>query len=314
MVGLDTFKIIKEKEDDFSGSFKIGPLPKGYGVTLSNTLRRILLSSIEGTAIVAVKIDGVSHEYSTLPGLQEDIVTLILKLKQLSIAMFEEQSQVLKLSVKGKKKAVTVVKASDFELPSSVEIINKDLEIATLTDDTTLKLEVYIEKGIGYAYPDESKREELNLIPVDSIYSPVERVQTEVVKTRVGRDTNLDQINMSIYTNGTIKPSESLLEATEIFDTLANRMVDLMGGDSSVLKEIQTAEQEAEVKEEKKILIGELNLSTRLNNSLLNAGITNLYDLEDYKIDEVINFRGMGKKSLGELQEVMNVNNIQFKS
>lgn len=314
MIGLDKFKITKEKEDSYSGVFKIGPMPKGYGITLSNSLRRILLSSIPGAAVTAVKIEGIKHEYSTLDGLQDDVITLVLKLKELSIKMFTEEKRILKLHVKGKKNSVLVISAKDFDVPSDVEIVNSDIEIATLTSDLDLNLEVTVESGVGYAYPNEELREELGLIPVDAVYSPVKRVQVEVTKTRVGRDTDLDQIDMTIVTDGTIKPSESLLKAAEIFDMLANRLVDLLGGDSSILKDLPTAEADAEVKEEKKILIGELNLSTRLNNALLNAGITNLSDLGNYKLDEVANFRGMGKKSLGELQEIMSAHNIQFNS
>jgi DNA-directed RNA polymerase subunit alpha len=312
MTGLDKFKITKEKEDDYKGVFKIGPLPKGYGVTLSNSLRRILLSSIPGAAVTAVKIDGVKHEYSTLEGLHEDIITLILKLKELSVRMFSEEKRVIKLHVKGKKNTVLTIKASDFDLPSDVEIVNTDLEIATLTSDLNLNCEVTVEAGVGYAYPNEELREEMGMIPIDSIFSPVKTVKVEVTKTRVGKDTNLDQVELTIVTNGTIKPSEALLKSAEIYDSLANRLVDSLGGDSAMLKEISASEQIEEVKEEKKILIGELNLSTRLNNALLNAGITNLNDLSKYKMDEVANFRGMGKKSLTELQEVMTTHNINF--
>ncbi len=314
MIGLDKFKITKEKEDAYSGIFTIGPLSKGYGVTLGNTLRRILLSSIPGAAVTAVHIDGVKHEYSTLEGLQEDVITLILKLKELSIKLFTEEKRVVKLHVKGKKNAVLKITAADFELPSDVEIVNADLDIATLTSDLDLHLDITIEAGVGYAYPNEEIREELGQIPVDAIFSPVKRVQVEVTKTRVGRDTDLDQIDLEVHTNGTIKPSESLLKAAEIFDSLANRLVDLLGGDSSILKDLPSALAEEEEKEEKKVLIGELNLSTRLNNALLNAGITNLNDLGKYKSDEVANFRGMGKKSLTELQEIMSTHNIQFNS
>lgn len=314
MIGLDKFKITKEKEDSYNGVFKIGPLPKGYGVTLSNSLRRILLSSIPGAAVTAVRIEGVKHEYSTLAGLQEDVITLVMKLKELAVKKYSDDKRVLKVKIKGKKNSVLVLTAQDFEIPSDVEIINPELEIATLTSDIDLNIEITVESGVGYAYPNEELREELGLIPVDAIDSPVKRVQVEVTKTRVGRDTDLDQIEMQIVTDGTIKPSESLLKASEIFDMLANRLVDLLGGDSSILKDLPTAEADSEIVEEKKILIGELNLSTRLNNALLNAGITNLPDLANYKLDEVANFRGMGKKSLGELQEVVSAHNIQFKS
>lgn len=312
MIGLDKFKIVKESEDSSVGVFKIGPLPRGYGYTISNSLRRILLSSIPGASVTAIRLGGVKHEYSTLAGLQEDVISLILKLKDLSIKSFTEEKKIIKLSVKGKKGKVLEVKASDFELPSDIEIINPELIIASLTNDINLDLELIVETGIGYAYPKEEVREEMGTIPMDSLFSPVKRVQIEISKTRVGQDTDLDQIDMTIITNGAIKPSEALLKSTEIYDGIANRLVDLMGGDSELLKETSTINKESEVKEEKKILIGELNLSTRLSNALLNAGITNLNDLSKYKEEEIINFRGMGKKSLTELVELMAMHEIKF--
>jgi len=312
MIGLDLFKITKEKEDSKFAHYKIGPLPKGYGVTLSNTLRRLLLSSIPGAAITGVKIDGVKHEYASLNGLQEDILTFLLKLKDLSIKMDGEDKKVLKLNLKGKKDKVVEIKASDFELPSGIEIINSDLVLGHLTAEVELKMEATVEPGVGYAYPNEELREELGTIPVDSIFSPVKQVQVELSKTRVGKNTNYDQIDLFITTNGTISPFDAMLKAAEIYDSVANRLVDLLGGDSDMLKEMTKVDDLSDLKEEKKILIGELNLSTRLSNALLNAGITNLNDLSKYRMDEVANFRGMGKKSLTELIEVMSVNNLSL--
>ena len=312
MIGLDQFKVTRIEEKDDHGVFEIGPLPKGYGYTISNSLRRILLSSIKGAAVTAVKIDGVKHEYTTLDGLQEDVITLILKLKDLSVKLDGEDKAVIKLNVKGKKNSVLTIKASDFDLPSSVEIINSDLEIATLTSDINLNLEIFVESGIGYAYSDETKREELGTIPLDSIFSPVKRVKIEMGKSRVGQDTDLDLIKMEIFTNGTKNPTEALLNAAEIYDQIANRLVDLLGGDSAKLDAEMAEVASVANQEEIKILISELGLTTRLNNALLNAGITNLADLSKYSKDEVVNFRGMGKKSLTELVNVMEKHNIKF--
>lgn len=312
MIGLDLFKVTRIEEKDDHGIFEIGPLPKGYGYTISNSLRRILHSSIEGAAVTAVRIEGVKHEYSTLDGLQEDIITLILKLKDLAVKLEGDEKAVIALNVKGKKNDVLTIKASDFDLPSNVEIINTDLEIATLTSDVNLKLEIYVEKGIGYSYPDEAKREELGTIPLDSIFSPVKRVKIEIGKSRVGQDTDLDLIKMEIFTNGTKNPTEALLNATEIYDQIANRLVDLLGGDSAKLDAEMAEVASVSNQEEVKILISELGLTTRLNNALLNAGITNLADLAKYSKDEVVNFRGMGKKSLTELINIMDKHNIKF--
>ncbi|KXK26205.1 MAG: DNA-directed RNA polymerase subunit alpha [candidate division WS6 bacterium OLB20] len=313
MIKLDQFKVTASNETETEGTFQIGPLPRGYGHTLGNSLRRILLSSIPGAAVTAVKIDGVKHEYSTLEGLQEDVITVLLKLKELALRVHSDDPQIIKLSVKGKKGDLLTIKASDFELPSDVELINGDLEVATLTKDVNLNMEVMVERGEGYAYADEGKRKEIGNIPVDSIFSPVKLVRVDVVPARVGQYTNLDQINLEITTNGVVRPSEALLTAGEIYDELANRLVDLLGGDSQLAQEQLQQEQMVDVEEEK-ILISELNLSTRLTNALLNAGITDLRDLSGHSRDEVANFRGMGKKSLTELDDVMEEHSVSFAS
>ena len=311
MIALDKFKIVKEKEDEYIGVFKIGPLPRGYGYTVSNSLRRILLSSIPGVAIIGIRLVGTKHEYSTLDGMQEDVMILILKLKDLAFKSYSEGRKIIKLDVKGKKGKILEVKASDFDLPSDVEIVNGDLQIATLTKDVNLSLELLIENGVGYAYPNEELREELGTIPIDSLFSPVKRVQVELTKTRVGQDTDLDQIDMTIVTNGTIRPSECLLKSAEIYDAIANQLVDLLGGDSELLKEVNEIHKLEYIKEEKRILVGELSLSTRLNNALLNVGITNLAEMSKYTLEEITGFRGMGKKSLMELQEILTLHKIK---
>lgn len=313
MIKLDQFKVKLVEENDTIGKFEIGPLPRGYGHTLANSLRRILLSSIPGAAVTAVKIGGVKHEYSTLEGLQEDVITLLLKLKELSLIVHSTEPQVMKLSVKGKKSGTTVVKASDLELPSDVEIINNDLELATLTKAVTLDLEITVEQGTGYARADENKRKEIGIIPIDSVFGPVKRVRVDIVQARVGQYTDLDQINLEILTNGTVKPSDSLLKAAEIYDEMANRLLDMLGGDSKLAEEMIKKEHEQFVEVEK-ILISDLNLSTRLTNALLNAGITDLNDLKTRSRDEVTNFRGMGKKSITELDDILKEHNISFAS
>jgi len=312
MVAIDDYKLNIKSDDGVFGSFVIGPLPSGYGITLSNSLRRILLSSIPGAAVTAVKIEGVKHEYSTLEGLQEDIISMVLKLKELAIKMFTDEPRTMKLKVNGKKGKVLVIKAADFEVPSEVEIVNQDLEIATLTKDVKLEMELTVEAGSGYTHANESKRQEIGVIPVDSIFSPVKRVKLEVVKARVGQITNLDQINLEVYTNGAISPTESLLKAAEMYDRLSNRLVELLGGDPESLKAEKAMEVKEEEVKEDKILISDLNLSTRLTNSLLNSGITDLRDLVKKNKEEISNFRGMGKKSMTELEEIMENHGLSF--
>lgn len=311
MISLDKFKVTLVEENEQHGVFEIGPLPKGYGYTLGNSIRRILLSSIPGAAVTAVQIDGVKHEYSTLEGVQDDVLSLVLKLKELALIVHSEDPQELKLSVKGKKGESLTIKASDFQVPSEVELINDELEVTTLTKDIDLNLTVTAERGVGYAYPDESKRKELGVIPIDSIFSPVKNVKLEVGRARFGQFTNLDQITLEINTDSTVKPSAALLNAVEIFDQMANKLVDLLGGDSE-LNELPTEEDDEEEDEEDKILVSQLNLSTRLTNALLNAGISDLRDLNKRTREEVGSFRGMGKKSMTELEDIMMDKEINF--
>jgi DNA-directed RNA polymerase subunit alpha len=312
MIGLEQFKVKRIEESDAFGIFEIGPLPRGFGYTISNSLRRILLSSIEGSSVVGVRIDGIKHEFSTLEGLQEDIIALVLRLKDISVRLDEVVQATIKLNVKGKKGENLIIKTSDFEVPSSVTIINEDLEIAMLTSDVNFNIELDVEKGVGYVYPEEAKREQLGTIPLDGLFSPVKRVKVEIGKSRVGQDTDLDQIKMEVYTNGAVRPTEAMLRAAEIYDTIANRLVDMLGGDSAKLELEQESHELESQEEEVKVLISDLGLTTRLNNALLNAGITNLVDISKYSKDEVANFRGMGKKSLTELLEIMENHNIKF--
>lgn len=312
MISLDKFKVKITKEDADHGVIQIGPLPKGYGHTLGNTLRRILLSSVPGAAVTSVKIDGVKHEYTTMDKVQDDVIIIMLKVKELSVRKYSDDPVTMKLSVKGDKSKPTVVTAADFDAPSEVEIVNKDLEITTLTGDQKLNLEVVVESGVGYAFSDESKRKEIGVLPVDATYSPIKRVDVEITEARLGEFTNLDQINLELFTNGTVTPSEALLKAAEIYDEMANRLLAQFGGDPLLAEEeLEKEEQETEV-EEDKILVSQLNLSTRLTNALLNSGISDLRSLNDMQREEVANFKGMGKKSMTELEEIMTERGLTF--
>ncbi|MEI7578725.1 MAG: DNA-directed RNA polymerase subunit alpha [bacterium] len=313
MISLDKFKVKRIKESDDHGVFEIGPLPRGYGYTIGNSVRRILLSAIPGAAVTAVEIEGVKHEYSSMDGVQDDIIAILLKLKELAVRLYSEDPQKVKLHVKGKKGEILVVKAGDFELPSDVEIVNPELEITTLTKDIDFKMTLTIEQGIGYAYSDENRRKEIGVLPLDSIFSPVKRVQVEIVNTRFGQDTDLDQINIEVFTNTTVTPTEAMLKSAEIYDQIANKLVDLFGGDSS-LNEIPLEEKKEEIVEEEKILVSQLNLSTRLTNSLLNSGISDLKELKNHTREECTSFRGMGKKSMTELEDIMLEKVISFAS
>lgn len=303
MLEIDKFKLKKVNESQDFGEFEIGPLPRGFGHTVANSLRRILLSSIQGAGVTAVKINGVDHEYTALDGVQDDVLRILLNLKELALVVHTEDEVTLKLTKKGKKGDTVEVTAEDFEANPDVEIINKDKVITTLTDaKSTVELEVKARKGVGYAYPDESIRKEIGNLPLDADFNPVYRVELDIQPARVGQRTDYDQIVLKIYTNSTKTPTEALLEAAEVYDMIANRLVNIAGGDAAALEE-ETKVEEKE--EEEKILVSEVNMSTRLTNSLLNAGVATLNELNGKNEEEVKNYRGMGKKSFEELHEIL---------
>jgi len=297
MLEIDKFQLKKVTEEKDYGEFEIGPLPRGYGHTIANSLRRILLSSIEGAAVVSVKINGVEHEYTSLGG-------VLLRLQNLSIVVHSEDEVVLKLTKKGSKSGVVEVHASDIESNPDVEIIDPKFLITKLTKASSkLDAEIRVKKGFGYSFPDESVRKEIGTIPVGSDFNPVTRVEVVITQARVGQRTDYDKIILKITTNKTKTPTEVLLEAVEIYDMIANRLVNIAGGDAASLEK-QTAQSPDESLEEK-VLVSEVNMSTRLTNSLLNSGIATLNELNGRSKDEVVNFRGMGKKSFEELIDIL---------
>ncbi|MBI2622902.1 MAG: DNA-directed RNA polymerase subunit alpha, partial [Candidatus Levybacteria bacterium] len=208
------FKIKEEKASEDYGKFVIEPLETGFGHTLGNALRRVLLTSIPGAAVTSVKIAGIKHKFSTIPGLKENIVDLLLNIKLLNIRLLDSKTSALvNLSVKGGKE----VTAKDLELPDGVAVTNKDQYIAYLSDKKAkLEMELTVEKGFGYSLSDERKVSTLGVIPTDAIFTPVRRVNYEVSPTRVGRQTNLDRLVLHIWTNGTVGPKEALEEAAKI--------------------------------------------------------------------------------------------------
>lgn len=206
-------KVIKKEKN--KATFEIEALYPGYGVTIGNSLRRVLLSSLEGAAVTQMKIKGVSHEFSTIPGVLEDVITIMLNLKQLRFRIFTEEPQRTKLIVRGEKE----VKGSDFELPAQLELINKDSHIATLTDrKTTLEIEIQVEKGIGYIPREARKKEKLEIgtLALDAIYTPVKRIAFRVENMRVGERTDFDRLFLEIETDGTISPEEAFFKSSEI--------------------------------------------------------------------------------------------------
>ena len=309
MFDVDKFKLNTVKEKDNYGNYTLGPLPTGYGLTIGNVFRRILLSSVEGAALTSVKVVGVKHEYSTIPGVVDDVLTIILRLKRIAFKCHSDEPQTIELDIKGKK----VVKAKDIKLTSDVEIANPDLFIAEISDTKgKLRIEMTVEKGAGYSHSDEKERNQVGLIPLDADFSPVKKVTYNVNKTRVGRDTELDEIDIEIYTNNVVTPKEAIEQASAIFYKTALRLTSAIKGIDEEEVEVKT-EDVQEDSQSSDLDIDKLNLSARLTHSLIKAGYANLTELEGMSMDQIVEIRGLGKKSAEELVDIMKSYKLEVK-
>ena len=289
-------------------TFVIEPLHSGYGMTLGNSLRRVLLSSIAGAAITSFKIDGASHEFTTLPGVKEDIVEIILNLKSVRFRVYSDEPQTIKLSKKGKGP----VTAKDIEVNADVEIVNKDQLIANIDNATSaINMDIVVEKGRGYRAIDESGSKKVisDMIAIDSIFSPVLRVRYKVENTRVGQMTDLDKLLITVETDGTITPREAFEEASAI---LVNQYTSLAGQtkveQGAPLGTGEEASIEAGTTDDAPALmtsIEDLNLSARTTNALVNNDIHTLKDLFALSDIELRELKGFGSKALDEVKEKM---------
>jgi len=285
-------------EDNSYGKFVVEPLERGYGITLGNSLRRVLLSSLPGAAVTSVKIDGVLHEFSTLPGVVEDVTDIILNLKQLSLRMHCDEPRVLRLHAEGEGE----VKAGDIHTDADVEILNPDLHIATLDKGGRLIAEITVAKGRGYVPADQNKTPDMpiGVIPVDSIFSPIRRVNYTVEHTRVGNKTNYDKLTLEVWTNGAVRPDEACSWAAKILKEHLELFISL----TEDADEIEVM-QEKEDDERNKLLemtIEELDLSVRSYNCLKRAGINTIAELISKTDEEMMKVRNLGKKSLEEVK------------
>ena len=291
-------KVLELSKKDNTGVYAIEPLYPGFGMTLGNSLRRVILSSLSGSAVTAVKIEGVPHEFGAIPGVKEDIVEVILNLKQLRLKLHGEGPEILTLSGNGSKKLT----AKDIETPSSVEIVNKDLHLAELsTDKAKLSMEIRVERGRGYVPVEErdGERLEVGMIAVDAIYTPIKKIRYNVENTRVGQMTNLDKLVIEIETDGTIDPEEALRSASEV-------LVDHFGVVSGKQKELtEEAAEEGKIPEDKagKVLIEEISLTPRTTNALLNNNIKTIADVRSLSDGELKTLKGFGNKAYEELKE-----------
>ena len=289
--------IVELGEDYRYGKFVIEPLERGYGITIGNALRRILLSSLPGVAVNSIRIDGVLHEFSTVPGVKEDVTEMILTLKELSANIDGEGSRTLKIQAQGP----CTVTGADIICPPDVEILNKDLVIATLDDNAKFNMDINIDKGRGYVPAEENKTENMpiGVLPVDSIYTPVQKVSYHVENTRVGQKSDYDKLTLEVWTNGSINPQEGISLAAKVLVEHLNLFIDLTEHVSNV--EIMVEKEEDQKEKVLEMTIEELDLSVRSYNCLKRAGINTVEELANKSEDDMMKVRNLGKKSLEEV-------------
>jgi DNA-directed RNA polymerase subunit alpha len=294
-------KIEREAVARNYGRFVISPLESGYGITIGNALRRILLSSLDGAAVTSIRITDVSHEFSDIPGVREDVLQVMLNIKQLRMILHEGESSRLRLEVQGEG----VVTAADILAPAEVEVVNPELYLFTVDDDKArLEIEMTVGTGRGYSPSDERGRLPIGELPTDAIYTPVRRVHFEVGRARVGQDTSYDRLMIEIWTDGTVKPEQALSRSAQI---LMTHLRDIAGVTEESLM-AATAKEEAPKKasEMYEIPIENLDLSVRVFNSLKRTGITTIgevLDMLEKGPEAMLSIRNFGEKSLDELKE-----------
>ena len=293
-----TIECIFSDEDPNYGKFVVEPLERGYGTTLGNSLRRILLSSLPGVAVTSVKIDVILHEYSTIPGVKEDVTEIILNLKKLAIKLNGENTKRVLINAIGPKE----VTAADILGDADVEIFNQDLHIATLEENATLIMEINLARGRGYVPAEMNKDENtpISVIPTDSIYTPVRKVNFTVENTRVGQVTDYDKLILEIWTDGSITPSEGVSIGAKIMQEHLNLFVELT--DSTESMEIMVEKEENQKEKALEMTIEELELSVRSFNCLKRAAINTVEELTQRSEEDMMKVRNLGKKSLDEVK------------
>ncbi|MFT3982600.1 MAG: DNA-directed RNA polymerase subunit alpha [Lachnospiraceae bacterium] len=294
-------EIVEISEDKKYGRFVVEPLERGYGTTLGNSLRRIMLSSLPGVAVSQIKIDGVLHEFSSIPGVKEDVAEIIMNIKSLAIknnsSTNEPKTAFIEFEGEG------VVTAADIQVDQDIEILNPELPIATLNggSDCKLYMELTITRGRGYVSADKNKNEDLpiGVIAVDSIYTPVERVNLTVENTRVGQITDFDKLSLDVYTNGTLAPDEAVSLAAKVLSEHLSLFIDLSEKTSGI--EVMIEKEDNEKEKVLEMNIDELELSVRSYNCLKRAGINTVEELTNRTSEDMMKVRNLGRKSLEEV-------------
>lgn len=291
-------EIVESSEDSSYGKFVVEPLERGYGTTLGNSLRRVLLSSLPGAAISSIKIQGILHEFSTIPGVYEDVPEIILNIKDLAAKMYSDEPVTLRLEVEGPKE----VTAGDIITGPDVEILNKDLHIATIDEDGKLYMEMEMVKGRGYVTAERNKKEDqpVGIIPVDSLFTPVKKANFTVENTRVGQITDYDKLILEVWTNGTINPDEAVSLGAKILTEYLNLFIGLTNHVNDV--EIMVEKEEDKKEKVLEMTVEELDLSVRSYNCLKRAGINTVEELIQKTQEDMMKVRNLGKKSLEEIE------------
>lgn len=312
MLAFNDISVKTKSESETSGSYEIAPLPKGYGHTIANPLRRILLSSLPGAGITSVRIKDVKHEYSTIEGITEDVITILLNLKNIRFKMLVEEPVTCKLSVSGAK----IVKAKDIKLGTGIELMTPDVEIANLTSKSaSLDMEIIVEKGVGYRKADEESRSEIGKLPMDADFTPVKKVNIDVSKARKGQETELDSVIIDIETDGSISPKDALMTSARILQDFAgNVMVALGMSKVEVEKMAEESATPVEVVEEVTETVNnevmswkveDLPISKRSKTGLINGNLLSVEDISKLTLKELSKLPGFGAKSLNEVVSLL---------
>lgn len=288
---------VETNEEDYYAKFVVEPLERGYGITLGNSLRRILLSSLPGAAVTSVKIEGVLHEFSTVPGVREDVTDIILNLKNLCLKMYSDEDKIVRVESRGEGD----VKAGDIIHDSDVEILNPDLHIATLSSNARLFMEITVAKGRGYVSAERNKKGDhiIGVIPVDSAFTPIRKVNFAVENTRVGQRTDYDKLTLEVWTNGSIRPDEAVSLSAKILGEHLRLFIGL----TEAVDDVEIMVEKEEEKKDKilEMSIEELDLSVRSYNCLKRAVINTVEELIQRNENEMMKVRNLGKKSLEEV-------------
>ncbi len=298
-----------ETATDGYTKFVIEPLERGFGTTIGNSIRRVLLSSLPGAAVVGVRIDGVAHEFSTMPNVVDDVAEIILNLKELRLILHSDEPKTLMLEAEGKGD----VTAEDIQTDADVEILNPDLHIASLDEGGQLRMEIYVDSGRGYVIAEQNKMPDqpIGVIPMDAMFSPVTRVNFQVENTRIGQRTDYDRLVLEIWTDASVSPQDSLSTASQI---LRNHLQLFISIDDQFLSEPEE-EVDEKAEEIKKLLqmnVEELELSVRSSNCLRAADIKTLADLVQKSETEMLKYRNFGRKSLTELSQILQEMELAF--